>query len=344
MGNSIRGPIQDYFSNAHSDGLIVLVGANPSLGSASDENIINSQTGAAWHTSVKATTLDVYSVAFSPVSRIWVAINEVNVTYTTDTLVSADGTTWSTADNNIVLTTGATDNNIIWDETNDLFAMHSGRTSAYSSNGTSWTAGGTMGLTYPYDDSSRVKDIIWVDDQSKYVAVGFASSVTTMRISSWTSTDMTSWTQTEGATSARLDSVTWSSSLSLYAATGLTSSGDETFYTSTNGTAWTLRQTETLGITNTDHSVIWCEALTLFVATFGGLVGSDAWGYIYTSPDGTTWTERHAEEFQFISQVRWDAHNARLLAVGDDMRVSTDGITWTDVSTPLYNAWDIAIR
>lgn len=105
-------------------------------------------------------------------------------------------------------------------------------------------------------------------------------------------------------------------------------------FESTNGTAWTIHYLPRVG--KYCGSVIWCEALGLYVSVYKDLALSKS--FILTSSNSVTWTET-----EIPHSITWGKIGCKgnLLCLtsngGEGVLLSTDAVTWTaysNASTP----------
>jgi hypothetical protein len=118
----------------------------------------------------------------------------------------------------------------------------------------------------------------------------------------------------------------------------LAASNNTKILRSLTGSAWTVATAPDLDI----QAFAWNGSLWVAVS---------ASGEINTSPDGVTWTNRFTDGSgeTVFRDVCWDAQNGQFVAIGDFfgglfgvMKVSGDGITWDDLSSPFDEPWSIA--
>ena len=233
---------------------------------------------------------------------------------------SGDGTTWSNSVNgNTVLSAASGGNAVAWNGSRWVATGNGTVSVAYSTNGSNWTSGsgnppgigyavawngslwlvgGTVNMiTYSSDG------ITWTDSVNGNAIFGTGNSV---RSFAWNGSR---WVAGGAGTLCRLayssDGITWTAS----------SSGNSVF-----------------GGTYIIYGIAWNGRL--FVA-----VGNDGTnGIIATSPDGITWTSR----ITFIIPLFAVAWNGQTFIVGGgvgtmytpQITTSTDGISWTSLSSP----------
>jgi len=126
-------------------------------------------------------------------------------------------------------------------------------------------------------------------------------------------------------------SVTYSESLGLFVLVGMggmynTADAEGIIFTSPNGIDWTYVDNIPYAYaTYIFYSVAWSESLGLFV-----VVGND--GRIYSSPDGTTWTNRTNTSIADydLRSITYSKNLGLFVAVGGPPIISSDGITWTN--------------
>ena len=199
-------------------------------------------------------------------------------------------------------------------------AVASGGTdSAYSSNGTSWTAGGALpaSATWSSVDSGVISSTTY------HVAV--ASGGTN---AAYSTNGGTSWTAATLPASVTWTSVAFGGSRFVAVASG----GTDTAY-STNGTSWTAGGA--LPSSTTWNSVTYGK--NKFVAISGASGASTAAAY---STNGTTWLAATLPASANWTSVTYG--NGRFVAVATgsaNAAYSFDGITWVSATLPASSTW-----
>ena len=198
---------------------------------------------------------------------------------------------------------------IAWDGTN-LLAVGYGVAASSSDLGASWT---------PITDMSGANvanawftDVIW--DGSRFVISELGQVVA--------SSDLLNWTFYSPSSSLNAFALAWDG-------TGYVVATTSGLYTSTDLTTWSQTQAVPGGYTYyyfTD--VVWDAGNGLFLALgVDGLTAASA--SVYTSPDGTTWTEQLAGESQHAKALFSAGGQSFFLGGRGTFLSSSDDITWT---------------
>lgn len=283
-----------------------------------------------------ATTIDEWTSRLSGSdidfhALVWSGSQIVAVGDEQETLISPDGTTWTSHSSTFGTPLSLVD--VIW--TGSQFVATTGSGWIYTSpDAIDWTIRYVSGL------GSDLDGLAW--SGSMIVAVGESGQILT-------SPNGIDWTPRVSGTTEWLASVTWANGRFL--AVGEMG----TLLTSPDGVAWTAQVSATndslrasawsgsefvvVGITtvltSTDgvnwssqpapgnlEAVAWSAPLGLFLAA--------GWnGDLFTSPDGSVWTLRTSGEFFGFNDVLWDG--SQFVAAGDvgEIATSPDGVTWT---------------
>ncbi|MEE8597968.1 MAG: hypothetical protein V3S69_00340, partial [Dehalococcoidales bacterium] len=197
-----------------------------------------------------------------------------------------------------------------------------------SPDGVNWTS-----QSNPDENPSYLKGVAWGDGM--FIAVGGATGTDSDGYIV-TSYNGTVWTERAATADITLDAVVYSPALDLWVAVGVGSY----IITSSDGITWSL---QTPPNNETLLGVTWSPELALFVAV--GDDGQEADALIYTSSNGTSWTERaNTENNHQLEDVAWG--NGVFVAVGGSstavyVTTSVDGITWVDRSAGLPVTNDI---
>ncbi len=217
---------------------------------------------------------------------------------------STDGTTWARRSTGTVADLGA----VLHDGTR-FVASGSGGTVLTSADGSAWTQLAT-GSTADFHELAY--------NGTRYVTAGFNGI--------YHSTNLTTWTAVPGTTSDRWTAAAYGGGR-FVAANSATTLGVRT---STDGATWSTA----IGIPgaggNTNRLVYGGNIFVLTSTGFGGAPGK-----IYTSTDGTGWTQRAATLLSSSTQIFTIDYGAgRFVALTGDQRslTSTDGITWTSTA------------
>lgn len=207
--------------------------------------------------------------------------------------VSIDGVNWTLHDTQI----GSLLTSLVWTGWQWVAVGNDGMVTT-SPDGMNWTPRGS-GIGWD------IRSITW--SGSQHLAVGGG-----VIISSPNGLD---WTSHGGDPHLHLRSVAWSG-------TQFVAIGDSALFpvllTSPNGKDWTLRRSPSSLLGMND------------IAFAGGqLIGVGSSGLVFTSPDGNTWTDLNSGAENFRSVI-WTGK--QLVAVGENIMTSTDGMTWASRS------------
>jgi hypothetical protein len=233
--------------------------------------IITSPDGVTWTSRRTSTGQIIQGLAWSPTLSLFAAVGTTSAAASV-ILTSPTGTTWTarTAPHNQQYY------DVDWSPTLGTFAAGTNFAStgngnlAVSTNGTTWTDQALAGTF------SRTS-VRWAGaSQDRWVVADFDGGVTN-------SNNTTTW-----STRAVVDATTtqwwggaWSPTLGLYALSGLNGTAAR-LYTSPDLSTWTSR---TVPSSAQLYKAAWSSGLGLFVVT-----GQS--GRIYTSSNGTTWTQQ----------------------------------------------------
>ena len=208
---------------------------------------------------------------------------------------------------------------ITWSPELSLFVAVGGLSSIRSPDGINWTSRTISSAL------SQFVSVIWSAELSLFVTVGSGSTLAKVA----TSPDGITWTTCNPRTSNSWQSVTWSPELGLLVAVSNSGTGNRVI-TSPDGITWTSR---TSAADNGWSSVTWSPELSLFVAVGNGST-------FMTSSDGITWTTC-ASLYSLWSSVTWSPELSLFVAVtrstGTQMRISSNGITWSTIPTTNYS-------
>ena len=228
-------------------------------------------------------------------------------------------------------------NEIAWSPALRMFVGTIGnRYTMYSYNGLTWTQGDT-GLSRTWHS------IVWADKLGLFVMMNTDTTVTGQVA---TSPDGLTWTSRDGSAGATASfmSLAWSSSLSLLVASANTGSNTQYIQTSPDGITWTRVTGPTASSASPlFRKIIWNNTLGQFVACGNGQFA--------VSTDGANWnlynTATTTTTFRSIAYSptlgRYVASSTIETSQG---ATSTDGITWTAITVPLFNdiIWISGIR
>ncbi|MEY2881684.1 MAG: hypothetical protein RLZZ15_4064 [Verrucomicrobiota bacterium] len=266
---------------------------------------------------------------------------------------SADGVTWTQRTSNFP--TSARQLNSVPDSmaavifaNNQFVALGTGGAFATSPDGATWTLRST-GTT---NELGAV-----VHDGTRFVASGSGGTILT-------SPDGSAWTQLTTSSTADFHELATNGTRYVTAGfNGIFQSANLTTWTAVAGTTadrWTAaafgggrfvvaNSATTLGVRTSTDGVTWSANIgipgagtnttallyggNVFVLAGQGFAGTP--GKIYTSPDGTSWTQRAADLLAANTQVASIANGAgRFVALSGDQRALTspDGVTWTSTA------------
>ena len=202
-----------------------------------------------------------------------------------------------------------------------------------------WTVGSDRIMRSPdgvlwadahFDPEINLRDIVW--NGSLFVAVGWNAFHTEAQKLILTSVDGLEWSSRWFDTEDHFFTVGWTGSRFVVAGNGFS------YLTSADGQTWE------------EHD--FPEGVTLLDSVWNGdrlvAVGgrSEAGGVIFTTDDGTGWTESvlPGESPSWFEDVTWTG--THLVAVsrssGDAVFLSTDGITWSSESTGT-GVWPVSV-
>jgi hypothetical protein len=173
-------------------------------------------------------------------------------------------------------------------------------------------------------------DVAWASGLSLFVAVAPGDTAAVM-----TSADAITWTSRDASSNKNWSCVAYSPTIPILVAG---STNDGAMASSADGITWTDRTYTSSSGTAEIHSVIWASFGTpLFIA-----VGVDP-GFtttIYTSANGTSWTQRTAIDGPLHS-VAFSSALSVAVAVGTlgDIVSSTNGTAWTSRTAAGDNTW-----
>jgi hypothetical protein len=245
---------------------------------------------------------------------------------TTTVNTSDDGITWTAR-------TGASSRNwgsVCWSRSLKLFCAvaysGTGNRVMTSPDGITWTG------RNPAAQNAWVC-VVWSEEHQLFVACCSTSTVVNQKI--MTSPDGTTWTIRSVPTNENYYSVTYSPQLGRFVACGDIQTNDIIY--SDDAINW-------IGTTVPRNIVLaevtWSDNLGLFVASSLGVVSSTGLGYMYTSPDGITWTERSTPSpNQDWFGVCWSGVQDKFVAGSDEnnaeqIAYSSDGTTWVTATAP----------
>ena len=212
----------------------------------------------------------------------------------------------------ITNTLGGNINSVQWINT-QFIAVGDGGLLATSPDGQTWTT-----QTNPISGATY-KDIVW--NGTTTIVIGGASGAGVVI----TSNNGTNWAVAESSLgSATIETIAWDDNEQWVGF------GGTQWFTSNNGQEWTANGSFVPVNGSGSHSivdVIWDYTNSQFVSVGSG-------GSVYTSPDGTTWTERTTTSTTFSAIT--SNEDVLIAAAGDEIFKSTDGINWEiGIAAPL---------
>jgi hypothetical protein len=276
------------------------------------------------------------SVAWSPSLRLFVVIASAG-SATTQVQTSPDGITWTAR--TIPAAAVQPWSAVCWSPERGLFVAvaANGATNNImtSPDGITWTQR-TSPVAYP------LNDVTWAPTLGLFVAVANTGGTGVNLGRVITSPDGITWTaRTLGTTAVgsqyNAQAVAWSPELGrLVAAFGNDATSTAQFWYSADGITWT--NSPVVPTIRAWRRIVWSPERALFVA-----VAADAGGYVMTSPDGITWTDRGFVTAAGVafSAVAWSRELGLFVAVASTSSsaasappyprtyVSPDGVTWS---------------
>jgi hypothetical protein len=187
---------------------------------------------------------------------------------------------------------------------------------AYSADGQLWTTVSLGGDSW--------MDVVWNENLNKFIACNYNYKVST-------STDGITWN-----TSANIDTSGNNLRALAYNSSKVVMLADKISVVSSDMVTWTKGGNLSAGAYPYALACCWSQQLGLFCAI--GSVSGYPYGFISTSPDGLTWTERTFPAGG-VSDIAWSQPLGMFAVVcnhdiyGSSVRTSPDGITWTNRGT-----------
>lgn len=191
-------------------------------------------------------------------------------------------------------------------------------TSAYSSDGTTWTAGGALPTSTTWTDISAGA----ISGTTYHVAVASGGTV-----AAYSTNGGTSWTTATLSASATWTAVAYGNSRFVAVSSGGTATS-----ISTNGTTWTAGGA--LPSSTTWSAVTYGNGK--FVAVAGNASATTAAAY---STDGTSWAAATLPSANWTSVAYGNGRFVAIAQGGTVAAWSFDGITWTASTLPSSGSW-----
>jgi hypothetical protein len=285
---------------AYANGLLIAVGNNGTI-LTSDNN------GKAWISRTSGTTVDLYQVAYG--NGLFAVIG-----YGGTILISSDGINWTST---IVLHENLKDITF----GNNIFV-------AVGENGVVFTStGGNIWIQQNTGTSVELLSVVY--GKGIFVAVGYNALITSSNGINWDINSQSEW----GTQVAYGNGIFLIVGESLWAFNG---SMSQRIFTSTDGIDWTSHDF---------NNMFNLSAITYGNGMFVALGSTD---YIYhygsrrsilTTTDTINWTIKHiGYEAVFGNAVNSVAYNnGMFIAVGEVILMSSDGTTWTIMSSDIYS-------
>lgn len=244
----------------------------------------------------RSSQIETWSVAYSPELSLFLATGANDNIRT-----SPDGLIWTRRNPG---TTSVSFNSAVW--AGDKFVIVGGTANIRTSpDGIDWTFRSNGGGT-----ASTLNYVTW--SGSLLVAVGVSGSIRT-------SPDGITWTLRTSGTTENLSCVTWAGAQFV----ALSYSGR--VLTSPDGITWTNRGVPT-GASGGFSDIAWSGSI--MVATTSGVATS-----VYTSVDGITWNQQSISNTGLLNRVRWTGTHFVAVGASGRIAVSSDGISWANVSS-----------
>jgi hypothetical protein len=189
-----------------------------------------------------------------------------------------------------------------------------------------------------------------------YVAVGAQGTVIT-------SPDLNTWTVRSSGVSHALNSV--AGAASAFVAVGDNTAGEAVVLSSSDGVAWFVQYLAGDCVSDTCASpsqltkVIWTGTQFVAVGMERPAGSQMTYALVLTSPDGTVWTKRAAQEMplsdewtyylqRFVGSVAWSGNVLVLTALDTNwdpvVWVSPDANAWTPSAIPPDAVWSVPLR
>lgn len=247
-----------------------------------------STNGTTWTFAPALTTAGLNAVAWAS------GVNRVIAADGGSVLTSLQDTGWT------IRATGTTQPlyGIIW-AGNKFVTVGSGGVVALSTDGASWTVGGTGAGT------DVLLSVAW-NGSNTFAAVGYGPNGAILR----TSADANLWATKTSSATATLYSVAWCGNQ--FVVVG----GGGTVLTSSTGATWTSQST---GGT-TAYRGLTCSSNQIVAVGEGGA--------IITSSDGIAWTPRSSGTSNVLNGVSWNGSVFMAVGGAGTVLTSPDGITW----------------
>ncbi len=277
--------------------------------------------GISWssQTSVDPVDITLNGITYSPALGLFVAVgNDIN-TGEPSVQTSTGNGTWTKH-----LTPAAMDQGpqaVAWSQALGLFVCSGGNTGTPTSNlmtspdGVTWTLRTNSSTAIP-------GHLLWANSIGKFIGLDTFGDITS-------SFNGTSWTP--GNIGTQVTDFAWAEQLGLAVVVNNANS-----YTATNGVTYTTHTGVVSGVAFA--KIVWCPALTLFVAVTGLPVP-----HAYTSPNGITFTDRGPITGLTDNPLvlAWSESIGKVVVAATDgsAAYSSDGITWTSATVNPSSLW-----
>ena len=236
-------------------------------------------------------------------------------------VASADGAIYTSPDDSSWSTEFAAETTRLWDVTWDgsqFVGVGTGPAIRTSPDGTNWT---TRLETDPL--AAIMLSVTFAGGQ--YVAVGNGLNSQSQVL---TSPDAITWTSRSIAIdNLSLVDVAWGDGTYVAVNKG------GTLLTSPDGVSWTesARLLDNTGAFSELSGVEWNGSL--WVVTGREAINNGVAGYLWTSPDASTWTRQVIPGGRIVGELAWNG--SRFVAVGSAVATSVDGLSWTFLTSQL---------
>ncbi|QQG41321.1 MAG: hypothetical protein HYV90_04090 [Candidatus Woesebacteria bacterium] len=256
----------------------------------------------------------------------------------------ADGSSWTEAGTNalpvgLYAPYAATFNNKMWvfGGFNTSFAVS--RKVYYSSDGFTWTEAGTNALPVASYSGASV-----VYDSKIWIIGGVNGSFATVR-RVYSSSDGTTWaevgTNSFPVATSNLSAVVFDNKMWVIGGRDSSNNMIRKVYWSTDGITWTEAGTNVLPVGTMNHTALVYNNKMWVIGGYTDNLGSVFTPKVYSSTDGTTWTEAGTNSLPVATAQHTSVvYDNKMWVIGGTtgsavrkVYSSTDGITWTEAGT-----------